>query len=88
MRADGYSDIRILQTWIRGEILYYAVADGVALRPKDQRSLSPKEEQDLIRKIYKAMNRLSPPLVFDPKEGLRPDTSDKAGKSDALAPSR
>ncbi|MDR3124019.1 MAG: hypothetical protein LBU16_09615 [Treponema sp.] len=77
LKAEGYSDIRILQAWIRGEILYYAVADGVILRPQYQRTLSPKEEEDLIRKIYKAMNSFSSTLVFDPKTGLAPERAKK-----------
>jgi hypothetical protein len=59
LKADGYSRIYILQIWVRGEILYYAMADGAMLRPEHQRSLTPKEEQDLIRKIHKAVNELS-----------------------------
>jgi hypothetical protein len=59
LKADGYSQIRVLQIWIRGEILYYAIADGVVLRPGNQRSLTSKEEEDLIRKIHKTVNELS-----------------------------
>jgi hypothetical protein len=59
LKAAGYSQIRILQLWIRGEILYYVIADGVVLRPGHQRSLTNKEEQDLIRKTYKTVNELS-----------------------------
>jgi hypothetical protein len=73
LKAEGYSAIRILQAWIRGEILYYAVADGVTLRSQNQRSLSPKEEQDLIRKIYKAMKPLPERLVFDSQAGFVPN---------------
>jgi hypothetical protein len=51
IKADGYSLVRILQLWIRGEILYYVMADGTILRPENQRKLSPREEEDLIRKI-------------------------------------
>jgi hypothetical protein len=65
LKADGYSRIHILQIWIRGEILYYAMADGAMLRPEHQRSLTSKEEQDLIRKIHKAANKLSRPVDFN-----------------------
>jgi hypothetical protein len=58
----GYSAIRILQIWIRGEILYYVVADGVVLRPEQQRACTPKEEADLDRKIYKAVSDLYHPI--------------------------
>jgi hypothetical protein len=58
-KADGYSQIRVLQMWIRGEILYYAIADGMVLRPRNQRYLTSKEEHDLIRKLYKTTNDLS-----------------------------
>jgi hypothetical protein len=75
LKAEGYSVIRILQVWIRGEILYYAVADGMTLRPHHQRSLTPKEEQDLVRKIYKAMKPLPRHLVFDREAGLVPENS-------------
>jgi hypothetical protein len=73
LKAEGCSGARILQIWMRGEILYYAVADGVTMRPPGQRSLSAKEEQDLIRKVYKAMNPLARPLVFDNEAGFVPD---------------
>jgi hypothetical protein len=33
LKANGYSSIRFLQIWIRGEILYYVMADGLVLRP-------------------------------------------------------
>jgi hypothetical protein len=56
LKANGYSSIGIFQIWIRGEILYYVIADGVVLRPEHQRPFTPKEEADLIRKIYKAVN--------------------------------
>jgi hypothetical protein len=59
LKTGGYSSIRILQIWIRGEILYYVTADGAALRPEHQRALTPKEEADIDRKICKAVtNRL------------------------------
>jgi hypothetical protein len=60
--TDGYSAIRILQIWIRGEILYYVTADGVVLRPEHQRALTPKEEADLDRKIHKAISDLYRPI--------------------------
>jgi hypothetical protein len=56
LKTEDYSKIRILQVWIRGEILYYAIADGVVLRSSRQRVLSAREEEDLLRKIYKAVN--------------------------------
>jgi hypothetical protein len=56
LKTEGYSKIRILQVWIRGEILYYATADGVVLRSSRQRTLSAKEEEDILRKIYKTVN--------------------------------
>jgi hypothetical protein len=56
LKTEAYSKVQILQIWIRGEILYYAITDGAVLRPEYQRSLSPKEEEDLARKIYKAVN--------------------------------
>jgi hypothetical protein len=56
LKTSGYSTIRILQIWIRGEILYYATADGVVLRSEHQRTWTPKEDADIIRKIYKAVN--------------------------------
>jgi hypothetical protein len=59
LKAEGYSQTRLLQVWIRGEILYYAMADGMMLRPAYQRSLSPKEERDIIRKIGKATTNVS-----------------------------
>jgi hypothetical protein len=65
LKAGGYSQVQILQVWIRGEILYYAAADGAILRPEHQRSPNPKEEQDLIRKIHKAANELSRPMEFN-----------------------
>jgi hypothetical protein len=55
-KTEGYSKIQILQIWIRGDILYYAVVDGTVLRPEHQRTLSPKEEADFVRKIYKELN--------------------------------
>lgn len=54
LKAEGYFQVRILRVWIRGEILYYVLADGLVLRPKSQRSPTAKEERDLIRKILKA----------------------------------
>jgi hypothetical protein len=64
LKADGYAHIHILQVWIRGEILYYVIADGAILRPGSQRSLTSKEEEDLIRKIHKVTNNLSRPVGF------------------------
>jgi hypothetical protein len=62
LKTEGYSKIRILQVWIRGEILYYAIADGVVLRSSRQRVLSAKEDEDLLRKIYKAVNNRFRPV--------------------------
>jgi hypothetical protein len=62
LKAEGYSKIQILQVWIRGEILYYAIADGAVLRPEYQRSLSGKEEEDLARKIDKTVHKKSRPV--------------------------
>jgi hypothetical protein len=62
LKTSGYSAIRILQIWIRGEILYYVMADGVVLRPEHQRAFTPKEEADLDRKIYKAVSDLYRPI--------------------------
>jgi hypothetical protein len=56
LKTDGYSKVRILRLWIRGEILYYAIVDGAVLRPEQQRALTAKEEEDIIRKVYKAVN--------------------------------
>jgi hypothetical protein len=64
LKAGGYSQIQILQVWIRGEILYYVMADGAVLRPGPQRSLTSKEEKDIIRKIHKAANMLSRSVDF------------------------
>jgi hypothetical protein len=64
LKAGGYSQVRVLQVWIRGEILYYAMADGVVLRPKNQRFLTSKEERDLVRKLYKTTNELSRVIDF------------------------
>jgi hypothetical protein len=55
-KAEGYSMIQILQVWIRGEILYYAIVDGTVQRPQRQRILNSREEEDLIRKTYKTVN--------------------------------
>jgi hypothetical protein len=62
LKAEGYSKVQILQVWIRGEILYYAIADGAVLRPEHQRTLTPKEEEDLIRKTYKSVNNKFHPV--------------------------
>jgi hypothetical protein len=70
LKTNGYSAIRIVEIWLRGEILYYVAADGVILRPGHQRTLTPKEEADLNRKIYKAVNErfhfvdLTKPEIF------------------------
>jgi hypothetical protein len=55
-KAEAYSGVQILQVWIRGEILYYAILDGAVMRPEHQRNLTDKEERDLTRKIYKSLN--------------------------------
>jgi hypothetical protein len=56
LKTEGYSKIQILQVWIRGEILYYAIADGIVMRSSRQRILNAKEAEDISRKIYKAVN--------------------------------
>jgi hypothetical protein len=61
-KTEGYSKIQILQIWIRGEILYYALADGTVQRPERQRILNSREEEDLIRKTYKAVNNKFRPV--------------------------
>ncbi|MDR1626302.1 MAG: hypothetical protein LBT33_07145 [Spirochaetia bacterium] len=61
-KANGYSNIYVLQVWIRGEILYYAIADGAVLRPEYQRSLSGTEEEDIIRKTDKTTHRKFMPV--------------------------
>jgi hypothetical protein len=55
-KTEGYSKIQILHIWIRGEIVYYVIADGAVLRPERQRVLSPQEEADFIRRIHKDLN--------------------------------
>jgi hypothetical protein len=56
LKTEGSAKIQILQAWIRGEILYYTIVDGAVMRPPNQRLLSSKEEEDLIRKIDKVVN--------------------------------
>lgn len=80
LKAEGHSQVRILQAWIRGEILYYAIADGLVLRPGPQRILTAKEERDSIRKIFKATNGhlsrlidLSPPETPDDDFKKKPE---------------
>jgi hypothetical protein len=55
-KAEGYSKVQILQIWIRGEVLCYALVDGAILRPERQRTLTAKEEADLARKMQKELN--------------------------------
>jgi hypothetical protein len=55
-KEEGYSRIQILEVWIRGEVLYYAIVDGTVQRPQHQRILNSREEEDLIRKTYKTVN--------------------------------
>ena len=62
IKSEGYSKIRILQIWIRGEILYYAIVDGAVLRPEHQRFLTSTEEEDLSRKMYKSINNKFHPV--------------------------
>jgi hypothetical protein len=64
MKESGYSEIHILQIWIRGEIFYYVTADGAVLRSGSQRALTGKEERDVNRKIYKATNSQSSVIDF------------------------
>jgi hypothetical protein len=78
LKADGYSQIKVLQEWIRGEVLYYAIADGLVMRPKNQRFLTVKEEGDLIRKLYKTTNDLSRLVDFSKMKddpGIAPSDS-------------
>jgi hypothetical protein len=65
LQAEGYAKIQVLQVWIRGEILYYGIVDGAVLRPSGQRVLSSKEEEDLLRKIHKAINDRFRPVDFE-----------------------
>lgn len=54
LKAENYSNVYILQIWIRGEILYFGIVDdGGVLRPENQRGFTEKEEKDIIRKSYK-----------------------------------
>jgi hypothetical protein len=65
LKAEDYSKIQVLQVWIRGEILYYAIADGAVLRPPNQRILGSREEEDFIRKIGKTVNHRFRPMALD-----------------------
>jgi hypothetical protein len=56
LKAENYDDVYVLQIWIRGEVLYFAIADGAITRSLNQRIFTEKEEKDLIRKSYKSMN--------------------------------
>jgi hypothetical protein len=64
IKADGYSNVCVLQIWIRGEIFYFAIADGLVLRPEHQRGFNSKEEKDLIRKMYKSLDKNTPITDF------------------------
>lgn len=65
LKTEGSAETQILQVWIRGEILYFTIADGAVMRPPNQRALSAKEEEDLLRKIYKAVNDRFRPVDLD-----------------------
>jgi hypothetical protein len=80
LQTGGYSAIRILQIWIRGEILYYVMADGAALRPEYQRALTPKEEADIDRKIYKAINSRYRTIDFSKSDTVSGKTAALAGR--------
>jgi hypothetical protein len=56
LKAENYDDVYVLQIWIRGEIHYFAIADGSMLRPENQRLFTGKEEADLIRRLNKFVN--------------------------------
>jgi hypothetical protein len=56
LKAENYDDVYVLQIWIRGEICYFAIADGSVLRPGSQRLFTGKEEADLIRRLNKFVN--------------------------------
>jgi hypothetical protein len=56
VEADDHSEVCVLQLWIRGEVLYYVLADGMVLRSEHQRSLTIREEDDIIRKTDKTVN--------------------------------
>jgi hypothetical protein len=62
LKAENYDDVYVLQVWIRGEICYFAIADGLVLRPKNQRLFTGKEESDLIRRLNKFVNDRRNPL--------------------------
>ncbi|MDR1147591.1 MAG: hypothetical protein LBK66_03055 [Spirochaetaceae bacterium] len=56
LKAENYDDVYVLQIWIRGEVHYFAIADGSVLRPGSQRLFTGKEEADLIRRLNKFVN--------------------------------
>ncbi|MDR1148563.1 MAG: hypothetical protein LBK66_08020 [Spirochaetaceae bacterium] len=62
LKAENYDDVYVVQIWIRGEICYFAIADGSILRPGNQRLFTGKEEADLIRKLNKFVNDRHNPL--------------------------
>jgi hypothetical protein len=62
LKAENYDDVYVLQIWIRGEVNYFAIADGLVLRPKNQRLFTGKEESDLIRRLNKFVNDRHNPL--------------------------
>jgi hypothetical protein len=62
LKAENYDDVYVLQIWIRGEICYFAIADGSLLRPGSQRLFTVKEESDLIRRLNKFVNNRHDPM--------------------------
>jgi hypothetical protein len=56
LKAENYDDVYVLQIWIRGEVHYFAIADGSVLRPENQQIFTGKEEADLTRRLNKFVN--------------------------------
>jgi hypothetical protein len=73
LKTENYSNVYILQIWIRGEILYFGIVDdGGVLRPENQRGFTEKEENDINRKSLKIirnnfyridLDALPPPII-------------------------
>jgi hypothetical protein len=57
-----YDEVYVIQVWIRGEVLYFALADGAMLRSEKQRFFTAKEEADLARKLEKFVNDRHDPV--------------------------
>jgi hypothetical protein len=64
LKAENYTDVYVIQVWIRGEVLYFALADGAMLRSGKQRPFTHKEEADLVRKLNKFVNDRHDPVDF------------------------